>query len=178
MNWKIPILTLILVIGGTAGYYEFFGDSETYEGVTEMVPIVGDQEPENKMYVSYTGSEEYGDIQVTPEYLKLANSTTGDVQRTYDGVNETFSLSELDRTPVFSFPAFEEYDILVSFDVNDPQNRSLLYNELNQMRYRNSIDFGSRDSFNITVDVKGAETGDQLVYSPELDYQSPSRDFN
>ncbi len=178
MNKKIPLIILILLVAGTAGYFEFAGNNETYEGVSEMVPVIGDQEPENKMYVTYTGPENYGDIQVTPEYLKIANSTTGNVQRTYDGVNKTFSLSELDRTPVFSFPAFERFDVLVSFDINDPQNRSLLYNELNQMRYKKSVDFSSRDSFNITVDVRGAETEDKLVYSPDLDYQSASRDFN
>lgn len=178
MNIRTLLVSVLILTALAGGYFEFIGNNETYEGLTEKIPVIGGQENPNKFLVSYNGSEEYSNIRVTPEYLKLVNKTTGTVQRTYSGGNQTFTLSELDETSVFDFAAKREYIILVSFKVMDPENRSLIYNEIDSMRYKRPVDFKSTESLSISIGIKGAETGDVLIYSPELDYQKASRNIN
>lgn len=177
MKIKTLLLTIFVLAAVAGGFSQFIGVSETYEGLTERIPLLETEEDQNSFLASYNGSTEYSNIVVTPEYLKLVNKTTGDVNRTFEGVNRTFTLSELDETPVFEFSAKGEYVVLVSFKINDSENRSLIYNEIDSMRYKRTVDFRSKDSVDISIGIKDAE-GDILVYSPDLEYQKASRSVN
>lgn len=179
MNKKSLILFFFGILIVTSVYFEFYGSSPLYEGVAEKIPFLGESEQVNDLVLYYNGSEDLGDIEVSPEYVKLVNVSADRIQRSYSGGNESYALSGLDGKTVLSFPADGEYLVLVSFELHDPQNRdSIIYNELREMKYVTPVDFSERDRLNITISSQSAEDGDTLIYSRDLDYQSPSRSLN
>lgn len=179
MNKKtlIPLLLGILII--TSAYFEFYGSSPVYEGITEKIPVIGESEEGNELVLYYNGSEDLGGVEVSPEYVKLVNISADRVQRSYSGDNNSYALSGLNGETVLSFPANREYLVLVSFEIQDPQKREgIIYNELREMKYVTPVDFSKQNRLNITISSRSAEEGDTLIYSPDLDYQSPSRSIN
>lgn len=176
MKKKTLFAGILILAVSLTGYFELIGDNETYERISDNVPVIGDSK-ENKVIVTYE-AEQYSDMRLSTEYVKLANVSTGEVVSTYPGPNRTYDLSGLDRTEVMSFSADDRYIVLISFDLKGIEDKELVYNEIDSMRYREPVDFSNNDSLDITIDITGAETGDTLIYSPQLDYQRASRSLN
>lgn len=177
MKKKTLFAGILILAVSITGYFELIGDNEAYESISENVPVIGDSQDRKKVIVTYE-AEQYSDMKLSTEYVKLANVSTGEVVSTYPGPNRTYDLSDLDRTEVMSFSADDRYIVLISFDLKGIEDEELVYNEIDSMRYSEPVDFSNNDSLDITIDVRGVETGDRLVYSPQLDYQKASRSLN